>query len=147
MSSSGSIALYCQGFNLMGKYTNGSLLRTTLLWLSILRIAVTNHQCLRLPPPTTSTPPPTFTTQPPSTPAPTSTQAPPRPRDTERFSNALSVGQTATMTASASNLVSGRRYVVVFYRKHFNQSSPQQYASTVNFTASGSTYSGSLQRR
>ena len=140
------LSTFCQGFNLMGKYTNGSCATYDAI------VTINSPDCgykppvpTFTPPPTTPVPPPTFTTQPPSTPGPTSTQAPPRPTLTLNVSpNALSVGQTATMTASASNLVSGLRYVVVFYRKHFNQSTPQQYASTVSFTASGSTYTGSF---
>jgi len=100
------------------------------------------------PPPYTPPPytPPPYTpppyTPPPYTPPPTQVS---RPTLTLSISpNALSVGQTTTMTATGSNLVSGRRYVVVFYRRHFNQGSPQQFLSTFTLTASGSTYNGAI---
>ena len=140
------LSTFCQGFNLMGKYTNGSCGTYDAI------VTVNSPDCGYSPPVPTFTPPP-FTpppfTPPPFTPPPFTpppgTPAPSRPTLTLNVSpNALSVGQTATMQVSASSLTSGRRYVITFYRKHFNQGSYQQYSSTVTFSATGSTYSGSF---
>ena len=145
------LSTFCQGFNLMGKYTNGSCATYDAI------VTINSPDCGYKPPvPTFTTPPPTFTTPPPYTPpftppntpftpGPTTTNAPARPTLNLSVSpNALSVGQSATMSVNAGSLTSGRRYVINFYRRHFNQGSPQQFSSTVSFTASGPSYSGSF---
>ena len=138
------LSTFCQGFNLMGKYTNGSCSTYDAI------VTINSTDCGYRPPvPTFTTPPPTSTNTPyptsTNTPGPTNTPSPTRPNLSLSVSpSALSVGQSATMTASASNLVNGQRYVMSFYRRHFNEGSSRQFSSTVTFTASGSTYSSSI---